>query len=147
MIRYALVLLLAAFTMAWAGDVKKVDLTVKGMHCESCSDKVKSALEKVKDVQGVEVSLKKGSANVSLASSSATTTEVLAKAVAEVGFTASYKDGKETKTVAAATMSHKEDDCDEMVEGKKSDRKKDGAGCCEKMGTKKKETKETKEAK
>jgi copper chaperone CopZ len=136
MIRYAVVLLLAALTTAWAGDVKKIDLTVKGMHCEDCSGKVKSALQKVKDVKDVEVNLKKGMAQVSLESTSAVNAEVLAKAVADAGFTASYKDGKETKTLTATKAMHEDKDCDDMVGGNEDCMKKGKSGCCMDKGTK-----------
>ena len=139
--RYAVVLLLAALTTAWAGDVKKVDLTVKGMHCEDCSGKVKSALQKVKDVKDVEVNLKKGMAQVSLEATSDVNAEVLAKAVADAGFTASYKDGKETKTLTTAKAMHEDKDCDDMA-GEKEDCKKDGkSGCCMDKGAKTKSMK------
>lgn len=130
--RVALVLLVLACATALAGDVKKVDIAVKGMHCDDCSGKVKSALQKVKGVEDVEVSLKEGTAQVSFESSSAVNSEVLAKAVADAGFTASYKDGDDTKTLTAAKSSQKDDDC-EMKDGdKKKDCMKEGmSGCCE----------------
>lgn len=135
MMRYVVVLLLAAFTTVWAGEVKKVDLTVKGMHCEDCSGKVKSALQEVKDVKDVEVNLKKGMAHVSFEAASSVNAEVLAKAIADAGFTASYKDGKETKTLTAKTM-HDNKDCDDMA-GENEDCKKDGkSGCCMDKGAK-----------
>ena len=127
---------MVALTTAWAGDVRKVDLTVKGMHCEDCSGKVKSALQKVKDVKDVEVSLKKGIAKVSLEANSEVNTEVLAKAVADAGFTATYIDGKETKTLTAAKAMHEGKDCDDMA-GNNEDCKKEGkSGCCMDKGTK-----------
>ena len=139
--RYAVVLLLAALTTAWAGDVKKVDLTVKGMHCEDCSGKVKSALQKVKDVKDVEVNLKKGMAHVSLEANTDVNAEVLAKAVADAGFTASYKDGKETKTLTAAKTMHGDKDCDDMAGDKEDCKKKGKSGCCMDKGAKTKSMK------
>lgn len=134
--RYAVVLVVVAFATAWAGDLKKVDLTIDGMHCENCSGKVKSALQKIKDVKDVQVSLKKGTAKVSLASTSATSVEMLAKAVSEAGYTASYKEGGETKTLAAIKTEHDDKDCDGK-DGTKVDCAKDGkTGCCMEKGTK-----------
>jgi len=103
MMRYVAVLLMASCAVAWAGDVKNIDLTVSGMHCGRCADKVKAALKKVADVKDVAVNLKKGSAKITLASTSATSTEMLAKAVADAGYSTSYKDGKEVKTMAATS--------------------------------------------
>jgi copper chaperone CopZ len=136
MIRYAVVLLLAGLTTTWAGDVKKVDLTVKGMHCEDCSGKVKSALQKVTDVKDVEVNLKKGMAQVSLDASSAVSAEVLAKAVADAGFTASYKDGKETKTLTAVKAMHEDKGCDDMAADNEDCKKEGKSGCCMDKGAK-----------
>ncbi|HCV44113.1 MAG TPA: hypothetical protein DGH68_11565 [Bacteroidetes bacterium] len=130
--RWAVVLLVLTFTTALAGEVRKVDISVKGMHCEDCTGKVKSALHKVKGVQDVEVNLKKGTALVSLESNSDVKSEALAKAVADAGFTASYKDGDQTKTLTAAKSSHKDDDCEVKTGDKKEGCMKEGmSGCCE----------------
>ena len=147
MTRYAVVLLLVAIATAWAGDVKKVDLTVDGMHCKNCTDRVKSALQKVKDVKDVSVSLKEGTAQVSLEATSDVNADVLAKAVADEGYTASYKDGDETKTIKAGETKHSDKDCSEMVGDKKGDCTKDAkSDCCMGKSTKAKTTK-TKSAK
>ncbi|MBM2841441.1 MAG: hypothetical protein HW412_1969 [Bacteroidetes bacterium] len=140
--RYGVVLLIAAFATAWAGDVKKVDLTVSGMHCARCVDKVKSALQNVADVKDVAVNLKRGSAKVTLASTSVTSTEMLAKAVADAGYSTSYKQGSEMKTLSAA---NKDMDCIEKEgDHAKMDCTDEAAtGCC--MG--KAEKAKTKEVK
>ena len=138
--RYVVALVIAAFATAWAGEVKKVDLTVSGMHCNRCVDKVKSALQKVTDVKDVAVNLKKGSAKITLASTSVTSTEMLAKAVADAGYSTSYKNGNEVKTRAAT---NKDMDCDEKDgDHAKMNCTKDGkSGCCAGMGAKTKVTK------
>jgi len=136
MIRYLVVLVVAVFATGWAGDVKKVDLNVNGMHCDQCADKVKSALKKVQDVQDVQVSMEKGTAQISLAPNSSTKTEVLAKAVADAGYGASYEEGTETKTLVATKVHHEDKDCDEKV-GTKVDCAKDGkSDCCGEKATK-----------
>ena len=142
MTRYAVVFLLVAIATAWAGDVRKVDLTVDGMHCKNCTDKVKSALQKVKDVKDVSVSLKEGTAQVSLEASSDVNAEVLAKAVADEGYTASYKDQDETKTIKAVQDKHSDKDCPEMTGDKKGDCSKDAkSDCCKEKSAKGKTTK------
>jgi copper chaperone CopZ len=140
MMRYVVALLIAAFAIAWAGDVRKVDLTVTGMHCDRCVEKVKSALQKVTDVKDVAVSLKRGSAKVMLASTSATSSEMLAKAIADAGYSASYKEGKELRTLAAT---NKDMDCDEKDgdHAKMDCAKDEKSDCCAGMGAKTKVTK------
>jgi copper chaperone CopZ len=129
--RFAVLLLIALFTTAWAGDVKKIDIAVEGMHCSDCTGKVKSALEKVKDVKSVEVNLKKGVAHVSLEATSEVNADLLAKAVSEAGFGASYQDGKETKTVVAVKTKSSSKDCDDEMMMSKEDCAKEGkSGCC-----------------
>jgi copper chaperone CopZ len=138
MMKYAAVALVAVFTTAWAGDLKKVDLKVEGMHCGNCTERVKSAIEKVKNVKDVEVSLEGGIASVSLEEGSATTPAILAKAIAGVGFAASYDEQGETKTVSAVEVDHHDEDCDEeMAEGYHSD-SKGGVKkeCCKSKATK-----------
>jgi copper chaperone CopZ len=128
--RLTLILLVALFTTAWAGDVRKVDITVGGMHCAECTGKVKSALEKVKDVKSVEVNLKKGVAHVSLDATSEVKAEVLAKAIAEAGYSASYQDGKEKKTVAAVKAKSESKSCDDEMMSKEDCEKAGKSGCC-----------------
>ncbi len=129
MMRYLVVLAITAVAFASGGDLKKVDLTVTGMHCNNCTDRVKSALTKVQDVQGVEVDLKEGTAEVELVSSSSTTPHMLAEAIADAGYGVTYNDGNETKTVEA-TKAHTEDkDC--VKDGSKMDCPKGAkADCC-----------------
>lgn len=136
MVRYLAVLVLAAFATGWAGDVKNVDLNVTGMHCDGCATKIKSALKKVQDVQDVQVNVEKGTAQISLVSNSTTGTEVLAKAVADAGFGASYMDGNETKTLVAVKAHHGDMDCDEKGEAKIDCAKEGKSGCCEEKATK-----------
>jgi copper chaperone CopZ len=140
--RVALVLFVLAWSTALAGDVKKVDIAVKGMHCDDCTGKVKSALQKVNGVRDVEVNLTKGTALVSLESNSSVNSEALAKAVADVGFTASYKEGDQTKTLTAAKSNHEEDDCEVKAGDKKEGCMEEGmSGCCEGKSTKTKTVK------
>ncbi len=137
-----MVCLFLAFATAWAGDVKKIDLTVDGMHCKGCTDRVKSALEKVKDVKEVNVSLKEGSAQVSLEATSDVNAEVLAKAVADEGYTASYKDGDETKTIKATDEMVSDKDCPKMTDAKMKDCPEHAkSDCCMGKSTKTKSTK------
>lgn len=146
MMKYAVAFLVVVFTTAWAGDLKKVDLNVKGMHCENCTDRVKSAVKKVKDVRDVEVNLEDGIARVSLEEGTATTTAGLAKAIADVGFAASYDDNGETRTVDAVKTKHHDEDCDkEMVGDMKGDCMKEGkSDCCKGKTMKMKEKTEVK---
>jgi copper chaperone CopZ len=140
MVRQLVVMLIVVSAVAWGGDVKNVDLTIEGMHCPRCVEKVKSALLKISDVKEVAVDLKKGSAKIALASSSSTSTEVLAKAVADAGYSASYKVGDETKSLTAASKS---DEC-ETKDGHhaKMDCTDDAkSGCCMEKGMKTKEVK------
>lgn len=142
MTRYAVLFLLLGFAAALAGDVRKVDLTVDGMHCKVCTDKVKSALQKVKDVKDVSVSLKEGTAQVSLEAASEINAEALAKAVSDAGYTASYKDGEQTKTVKAVEDKPADKDCPQMMGDKKGDCAKGmKSDCCMDKSTKSKTTK------
>ena len=128
--RYLAVVVVAVVAIAWGGDLKKVDLAVTGMHCNHCTDRVKEALTKVQDVKNVQVDLKKEIAEVELASSSSTTPTMLASAVADAGYGASYKDGDEMRTVEA-TKAHVEDKECMQKEGGTMDCAKDAkADCC-----------------
>lgn len=130
MMRYLAAIVVAAVAIAWAGDARKVDLTVAGMHCDHCTDKVKSALTKVQDVQRVEVELKKGTAHVELLSDSPTSTHMLAEAVADAGYGVTYQDGSETKTLDA-TKTHVDDkDCMHEGESKMECAKGAAMDCC-----------------
>ena len=128
--RYLVVLAITAVAFASGGDLKKVDLTVTGMHCSNCTDRVKSALTKVQDVQGVEVDLKKGTAKVELVSGSSTTPHMLAEAIADAGYSAIYNDGSEPKTVEA-TVGHMQDkDCVQKDDSKMDCPKGAKGDCC-----------------
>lgn len=129
MMRYLVVLAISAVAFAWGGDLKKVDLTVTGMHCDNCTDRVKSALGKVQDVHSVEVDLKKGTAQVELVSGSSTTPHMLAEAVADAGYGATYNEGSETKTVKATTAHVEDKDCMQK-DGSKVDCPKGAKGDC-----------------
>lgn len=137
--RYLAGMLVVACAFAFAGDIKNIDLTISGMHCSNCTEKVKSAIEKVGDVKDVQVSLKNGTAKVVLASTSTADAGVLAQAVADAGFGASYKEGKETKTIAAAKTDHDDKDCEGTMGSE--DCKKDGMDCCKGKTMKSKEVK------
>ncbi len=136
MIRYLAVFVVVAFATGWAGDGKKVDLTVSDMHCDHCADKVKSALKKFQDVRDVQVSTKKGTARVFLVSTSVINTEVLAKAIADAGYGASYIEGAETKTLAATKGAHADGDCDKEGMSKMDCAKEGKMGCCEEKTSK-----------
>ena len=130
MTRYLVVLVVAAVVVAWGGDTKKVDLAVTGMHCEHCTGKVKAALTKVQDVQSVRVNLKKGTAVVELAASSSTTPHMLASAVADIGYGATYKDGAETTTVNASKTHVEDEECMQEEGGTMDCGKMGKADCC-----------------
>ncbi|MGN1420071.1 MAG: heavy-metal-associated domain-containing protein [Eubacterium sp.] len=65
--------------------MKKI-ITVEGMACEHCVNAVKTALEGLDGVKSAKVDLKKKTATVKL--SNEISNEVLSKAVADAGFTA-----------------------------------------------------------
>ena len=44
--------------------MKKINLTIKGMHCPSCETLIKDSLEETDGVKHTEVSSKKGSATI-----------------------------------------------------------------------------------
>ena len=84
-----------------AGDkeeaVLDVKLSVRGMTCAGCVDKVQAALIKIEGVEGAEVDLESNMAKVTYKKGS-TTPEKLAKAVTEAGFKCEVKmEDKEEK--------------------------------------------------
>ena len=44
--------------------MKKINLTIKGMHCPSCETLIKDSLEETDGVKHVDISAQKGSATV-----------------------------------------------------------------------------------
>jgi copper chaperone CopZ len=130
MMRYLAVLVVAAVAVVWGGDTKKVDLAVTGMHCGHCTEKVKAALTKVQDVQSVQVDLKKGAAEIELATNSSTTPHMLALAVADAGYGASYQERGETKTVNADKAHVEDEECMHKTGGSMDCEKMGKVDCC-----------------
>ena len=123
--RLILILLIAALAVglvsAQATKPQTVKLAVAGMKCENCVAKVDKALRGVEGVKDVKVDLKKQTAVVTF-SAAAVKSEVLFKAVSDVGFKAAV--GK-----LPSGPSMKEENCDECKDGKKdADAKKED--CC-----------------
>jgi copper chaperone CopZ len=126
-------LVVAIFTSLLTAQTTKpqvVNLAVAGMHCENCVTKVDKALRGVEGVKDVKVDLKSQSAVVTLAVATVKS-DVLIKAVSDVGFEASL--GK------AVSSTSKEEKCEGCSE---KDSKKEGAekkeDCCKPEKTKKK---------
>ncbi len=132
--RFAVVLLIivvaVGFTSAQTTKTKTVTLAVSGMKCDNCVTKVDKALRGIEGVKDVNVSLKKNSAKVVLASTSVKP-EMLLNAVSEAGFTASA--GK--LTVAAKKDAKESCSMDKDGKVKKEGASKEGA-CCSKDGKK-----------
>lgn len=63
-------------------------LSVKGMTCDGCAQRIKGALEKIQGVQKATVSYKKGSVEVSF-DSSKVQREAFIKAIHDLGYQAS----------------------------------------------------------
>ena len=64
--------------------MKKVKLTIEGMHCASCASNIERSLKKVPGVKEVSVSLMLNKGNVEAEDS--VSEEELKKAVARVGY-------------------------------------------------------------
>ena len=62
-----------------------VELTIKGMHCESCVSKVQQALKSIEGANGVSVSLSGQTANVAGEGN----VETMLEAVSKIGYKAS----------------------------------------------------------
>jgi copper chaperone CopZ len=126
--RIIAVLLMGALTagvmLAETGKSNTVKVSVSGMMCKSCAAKVEKALMDVKGVESVKVSLENKSAEVTLASNSKVSADVLVKAVSKAGFKASS--GKSVATPKKSAQGDKEAmDCSK-------DCAKDGKSCEEK---------------
>lgn len=121
--KYFMVLLSAALggvlTLGWIENPRVVHISVSGLHCDKCVTKVEKALKELKGVEKVEVSLEKGEAVVTLASTAKLATEELANTIAKAGYEA--KVGK-----IHATPTEK---CDDDCKDEKDQASKD-AGCC-----------------
>jgi copper chaperone len=111
--------LVAILTFAWIENPRVVHVSVSGLHCENCVAKVEKALNNLKDVEKVSVSLEKGEAVVTLASTAKLTIETLVNTIAKAGYEA--KVGK-----VHAKPSEK---CDDDCKDEKDQVSKDG-GCC-----------------
>jgi len=125
--RVILILLIAVIAVGLVGaqttKSQTVKLSVAGMKCENCVEKVDKALRGVEGVKDVKVDLKKQMAVVTLASADVKP-EALFKAVDDAGFKAAIG-----KLPTAPTM--KKENCDgcKDKEGKKeADAKKED--CC-----------------
>ncbi len=64
--------------------MKKVKLTIQGMHCASCASNIERSLKKVSGVKGASVSLMMKKGNVEAEDS--VSDEEIKKAVAHVGY-------------------------------------------------------------
>jgi P-type Cu+ transporter len=67
--------------------MKKVKLSIEGMHCGSCAGNIEKGLKKVKGVQEVSVSAMTNKAIIQVEDS--VNEEDLKKAIADVGYKAS----------------------------------------------------------
>jgi len=87
-----LVLTMLALQLSFAGDeTKHTTLNVKGMTCSSCVFKVKNVLSSLEGVQKVDVSLEKGTAEVTYLPAKLTSNDLLAS-IDKTGFNASVAD-------------------------------------------------------
>ncbi|MGB2866881.1 MAG: heavy-metal-associated domain-containing protein [Bacteroidota bacterium] len=127
-------LLVAGMGYAQEKKAESVRLYVSGMHCENCVDEVTDALQEVKGVSGVKVSLKDKIADVTLASNTAVSTDNLIKAVTDAGFTASTTKPAKDAKVEPKKMGK---------EGKDGKECEDESGDCCKKKEVKKETKKS----
>ena len=138
MIRYAIALLMLVSATVLAGDTVKMQ--VKGMHCDNCVDKVKSAVQKVKGVEKIDVNLEKGVAEITMASNGRSSSGDVAKAIVDAGYGVTYQDGSETKSLDAVGAAKHVDDC--AKNGKMGDNlecpKESKSGCCTKQEMKSK---------
>ena len=64
--------------------MKKIKLTIEGMHCASCASNIERALKKVKGIQNVNVSLMTNKCFVEMEES--TNKEEIKKTVGKVGY-------------------------------------------------------------
>jgi copper chaperone CopZ len=70
-----------------AANLAAVNVKVTGMHCEGCSDKIKSGLAKLDGIVNVDVKMADGLVAVKY-DKTKTTAEKIAKAINELGFKA-----------------------------------------------------------
>jgi copper ion binding protein len=101
------IVMLVAVVLLFVGIVaaeNTVKISVAGMKCNECVSKVEKALKSVEGVKAVSVSLKKKSAQVTLADGSKVTSEQLAAIIADAGFKATIGD----VTVEAKKMDKEE---------------------------------------
>jgi copper chaperone CopZ len=124
---FLVVALSAGVVLAQSTQSETVKLSVTGMHCDNCVQKVDKALRGVEGVKDVKVDLKEKTAEVALAATSVKT-ETLVKAVSDVGFKA--------QLASAASSSTKEEKC-ACCSGKDGHKQKAGTGkdedCCKNM--------------
>ena len=85
--RFVLAALLLA-PLAALSAAKNIEVTIKGMHCASCTKAVEENLAKIPgiDKASVKVLLKEKKATVQAANADAPTLEAIKKAVADAGF-------------------------------------------------------------
>lgn len=101
--------LLSAGTVALGGET--TNLSVEGMTCQGCVDKVESAVKKVDGVESVDVDLQSNTAKVTYASAANLTS--IEQAIADAGF--------QVKTADATSKS---------MEGKAGKTCGDDSDCC-----------------
>ena len=132
MIRYVLSLFVILCSTSLAGESAGLELRVKGMHCEHCVDRVRSAVLKVRDVEDVKIDLKQGTARVKMVSGAVTASQV-AQAIANVGYGVTYQEGDQTRSLEAKG-DMLDEDCVEQMD---SDCMKNTKGnCCGEQRTK-----------
>jgi copper chaperone CopZ len=97
-----LIIAFLCFFMASEAQVSRVSLQASGLTCSMCSKAVKNALEKVDNVEKVQVDIKNQQYNLSFRDSSLVNLDALAKAVEDAGFSVAKLEV--TATVAAQTL-------------------------------------------
>lgn len=70
--------------------MKKTIITLTGMHCEHCAQKIEDAIEQQEGVSKAKVSLKKGNAKVTYDGTAQTLAD-LVEAVRKAGYQADFK--------------------------------------------------------
>ncbi|MBS1271199.1 MAG: Copper chaperone CopZ [Candidatus Marinimicrobia bacterium] len=99
-------------TVVYGGETSK--LSVEGMTCQGCVNKVESAVKDIDGVESVNVDLESNSAEVTYASAELMPT--IQQAIADAGFTvktgeATEKAGKSMDKKAGKTCGDKRDGC------------------------------------
>jgi copper chaperone CopZ len=102
-------LLLAITAGLMRGEFLRVEVFMRDMSCESCSESLGSALKRLRGVENVTVDFKAGTVAVKLAPQNRVGVEQVWDAIKRVGFTPG-----ETKVVVRGTVSGKKLDVPEV---------------------------------